>query len=459
MEKKEERVSKRSKKTNEKPVVLVADDEPSIRELVQTVLSQQSLEVITASDGEEALKVSEAQVVDCALVDIRMPKVDGLAVLEQLVLKNIPVIVITAYGTSDVTIEAMRRGAYDFITKPFDIDDLAEKVRKALDYSKTTEVLPIKGSKETSSLMVGMSAAMQEVYKLIGRVASTDVTVLITGESGTGKELVSRAIHYNSPRNKGPFVVVNCAAIPEDLLESELFGYEKGAFTGADERKIGKFELANHGTILLDEIGDMSPMLQAKILRVLQEHVIERIGGTRSIPVDVRVLAATNKDLQSLVKSGSFREDLYFRLNVVQIQLPPLRERKEDIPLLADHFIKKYAAETGKEVTGVTPEVMAALMAYDYPGNVRELENIIARAVALCSGKVLTLDVLPPQVVEPKPALRPLKEVLLEAERRAFRQAVAMAGLDPEAVADLLQVDLDYAKKRLKEWFSSVGSN
>jgi two-component system response regulator AtoC len=353
----------------------------------------------------------------------------------------------------------MRRGAYDFITKPFDIDELAEKVKKALDYSQTSDVLPIKATGEPSSLMVGMSAAMQEVYKLIGRVAPTDVTVLITGESGTGKELVSRAIHYNSPRNKGPFIVVNCAAIPQDLLESELFGYEKGAFTGADERKIGKFELANHGTILLDEIGDMTPMLQAKILRVLQEHVIERVGGTKSIPVDVRVLAATNKDLLSMVKTGLFREDLYFRLNVVQIQLPPLRERKEDIPLLADHFIKKYAAETGKDVTGVTPEVMAALMAYDYPGNVRELENVIARAVALCSGKVLTSDLLPLHVLEPQPTLSPLKSTLLEAERRAFRQAVSLVGLDAKKVADLLQIDEAHAQQRLKEWFSNVGPN
>jgi two-component system response regulator AtoC len=443
----------------EKPLILVADDEPSIRELVETVLSEQSLEVITAKDGEEALQLLQKNDVDCAVIDLRMPKVDGLTVLEELVLKNVPAIVITAYGTSDVTIEAMRRGAYDFITKPFDIDELAEKVKKALDYSRTSEVLPISATGEPSSLMVGMSNAMQEVYKLIGRVAPTDVTVLITGESGTGKELVSRAIHHNSPRSKGPFVVVNCAAIPEELLESELFGYEKGAFTGAEDRKIGKFELANHGTILLDEIGDMTPMLQAKILRVLQEHVIERVGGTKSIPVDVRVLAATNKDLLSMVKAGKFREDLYFRLNVVQIQLPPLRERKEDIPLLADHFIKKYSAETGKDVTGVTPEVMAALMAYDYPGNVRELENIIARAVALASGKVITSDLLPPQVLEPQPSLRPLKDVLLDAERRAFRQAVAIAGPNPKQVAQLLEVDEDYAAKRLKEWFSNVGAD
>ncbi|WP_018962710.1 sigma-54-dependent transcriptional regulator [Coprothermobacter platensis] len=451
--------TKRVKSADEKPLILVADDEPSIRELVQTVLEQQSLRVVTAADGEKALSILNSQSVDCAVIDLRMPKVDGLGVLEQLVLKNVPTIVITAYGTSDVTIEAMRRGAYDFITKPFDIDELAEKVKKALDYSQTSDVLPIKATGEPSSLMVGMSAAMQEVYKLIGRVAPTDVTVLITGESGTGKELVSRAIHYNSPRNKGPFIVVNCAAIPQDLLESELFGYEKGAFTGADERKIGKFELANHGTILLDEIGDMTPMLQAKILRVLQEHVIERVGGTKSIPVDVRVLAATNKDLLSMVKTGLFREDLYFRLNVVQIQLPPLRERKEDIPLLADHFIKKYAAETGKDVTGVTPEVMAALMAYDYPGNVRELENVIARAVALCSGKVLTSDLLPLHVLEPQPTLRPLKSTLLEAERRAFRQAVSLVGLDAKKVADLLQIDEAHAQQRLKEWFSNVGPN
>lgn len=435
--------------------VLVADDEPSIRELVQAVLSQQDLKVLTASDGAEALAIFEKERIDCAVVDLRMPRMDGFKVLERFVLKGVPVIVITAYGTSDVTIEAMRLGAYDFITKPFDIDELAEKVRKAMDHYKAAEVLPLKPGSE-SPMLVGMSTGMQEVYKLIGKVAQTDVTVLITGESGTGKELVGKAIHYNSARSRGPFVVVNCAAIPEGLLESELFGYEKGAFTGAEERKIGKFEMAHRGTIFLDEIGDMAPMLQAKILRVLQERVVERVGGTKPLPVDVRIIAATNKDLQELVNQGKFREDLYFRLNVVEISLPPLRERKEDIPLLVDHFVRKYAAENSKEVTGVTPEVMSALMAYDYPGNVRELENIIARAVALASGKVLTSDLLPTHLLETRPQLKPLSELLMETERKAFRQAVALVGPDPKKVAELLKVDTSYAAQRLKEWFSNV---
>jgi len=379
--------------------VLVADDEESIRWVLAQAIRKKGLTVDLARDGEEALRLIRSEPYDLALIDIRMPKIDGLKLLDRIRAEreDLLVVVMTAEATMKHAVESMKRGAYDYITKPFDIDvidAIIEKARRA--HSLVREVTglreELRGTFDIEKSIIGRSPAMQEIYKLIGKVAASDMTVLVQGESGTGKELVARAIHYNSTRLGKPFIAINCAAIPKDLLENELFGHEKGAFTGASERMAGKFEQADGGTIFLDEIGDMPQDLQAKILRVLQEREIVRTGGNRTIPVNVRVIAATNRDLHRLVEERIFREDLFYRLNVVPIILPPLRERREDIPVLVEYFVTRTCQELGMGTKRVSPEAMAYLSSLPWPGNVRELENVVKRGVILSSDPVIGPD-------------------------------------------------------------------
>jgi two-component system nitrogen regulation response regulator GlnG len=379
--------------------ILVADDEESIRWVLSKALKKRGYTVDLARDGDEALQLLEATPYDLAILDIKMPGISGLDLLDRVreAAAGTLVVIMTAEASMKNAVEAMKRGAYDYITKPFDldvIDAIMEKVNKAREMSAQVEVLKdeLKDQYQVEKTIIGNSAAMREIYKTIGKVAPSDVTVLIQGESGTGKELIARAVHFNSLRLGKPFIALNCAAIPKELLESELFGFEKGAFTGAVERKLGKFEQADKGTIFLDEIGDMPQDLQAKILRVLQEREVARTGGNQSIPVDVRIIAATNQDLSELVARKEFREDLFYRLNVVPITLVPLRERKEDIPLLVDYFLAKSCREMGTHPKRCTPEALELLRTHDWPGNVRELENIIKRAVILSSDPLLSPD-------------------------------------------------------------------
>lgn len=377
--------------------ILVADDEESIRWVLSKALKQKGFSVDLAHDGRHALELIKDNCYDLAILDIKMPGITGLDLLDKVRdLKNdLLVVIMTAEASMKNAVEAMKRGAYDYITKPFDldvIDAIIEKVARARDIAGqvTTLKQELKDRYQVEKNIVGNSSAMQEVYKTIGKVAVSDVTILIQGESGTGKELVARAVHFNSERLGKPFVAINCAAIPRDLLESELFGSEKGAFTGAGERKQGKFEQANHGTLFLDEIGDMPLDLQAKILRVLQEHEITRIGGNQNIPVDVRIVAATNQALVEKVRQKEFREDLYYRLNVVPITLAPLRERRDDIPDLAVYFLSRSCAEMSVPPKRLTDDALALLKTYTWPGNVRELENSIKRAVILSNDPLLT---------------------------------------------------------------------
>ncbi|HEY7650294.1 MAG TPA: sigma-54 dependent transcriptional regulator [Methylomirabilota bacterium] len=381
------------------PRILIADDEDSLRWVLEKGLRQVGYEVTAVADGEAAVRASEAEPFDLIFLDVRMPGLDGLAALERL-RENRPdacVVVMTAHGTMDTAIKAMQQGAYDYLTKPFDLDEVLLLCERALTAARLTqEVARLRrGLEEVRefSALIGRHPRMQDVYKTIGRIAGTDVTVLLRGESGTGKELVARAIHYYSRRSGRPFVAVSCAAIPATLLESEMFGHERGAFTDAKERRLGKFELAHGGTLYLDEIGDMPLELQTKLLRGLQERAIERLGGRESIPIDVRVLAATNRDLELLMREGRFRDDLFYRLNVVAINLPPLRERRRDIPLLVEHFLAKYADELGER--GVAPEALDRLVGYGWPGNVRELENVIQRAMVLATTGVILPEHLP----------------------------------------------------------------
>lgn len=381
--------------------ILVADDERNIRDLLSVTLIDEGYDVIEVDDGQKAVNEVKNGDYDCVLLDIRMPVLDGMEAFAKIrdMKPNLPVIFLTAYGSSDLAIKAMKNGAYDYLTKPFDIEELKIKVKKAIELKELTEKAPKLVNNKfldyTKEEIIGDSPKMQEVYKEIGKIAESDATVLIRGESGTGKELFAKAIHHHSNRKNKPFIVVNCAAIPENLLESELFGHEKGAFTDAYTRRIGKFELANDGTIFLDEIGDMSLNLQSKLLRVLQEKTFTRVGGNEIIYSNARIIAATNRNLEELVSKGEFREDLFFRLNVVTITLPPLRERKEDIKLLVDYFIAKYSTKYKKEVNGISKEAIDILLAYDWPGNVRELENAIARAVIVSSAPVILVDDLP----------------------------------------------------------------
>ena len=377
--------------------ILVADDEESMRWVLSKALRKKGYTVDLAADGNEALRQVREQSYDLAIVDIKMPGMTGLDFLDKAreVRSDLLVVVMTAEASMKNAVEAMKRGAYDYITKPFDlevVDAIIEKVSRARDVSHQVSMLKqeLKDRYQVAKNIVGNSPAMREVYKTIGKVAVSDVTVLIQGESGTGKELIARAIHFNSSRLGKPFVAINCAAIPRDLLESELFGSERGAFTGATERKTGKFEQANHGTIFLDEIGDMPLDLQAKILRVLQEQEITRIGGSQNLAVDVRVVAATNQELLEKVRNREFREDLFYRLNVVPIHLVPLRERREDIRPLVDYFLARASAELETQPKQCSDEAMELLCNHSWPGNVRELENTIKRAVILSNDPLLT---------------------------------------------------------------------
>jgi two-component system nitrogen regulation response regulator GlnG len=379
--------------------VLIADDEDSLRWVLEKGLRQAGYDVTAAKDGEGALRAFEAEPYDLVFLDVRMPGMDGLTALAKLreIRPDAHVIVMTAHGTMETAIQAMQRGAYDYLAKPFDLDEVLLLAERALEARRLTQEVArlrtgLQEVKEFSAL-IGRHPRMQEVYKAIGRIAGSDVTILLRGESGTGKELVARAIHHYSRRSGRAFVAVSCAAIPATLLESEMFGHERGAFTDAKERRLGKFELAQGGTLYLDEIGDMPVELQTKLLRALQERTIERVGGQESIRVDVRVLAATNRDLEVAIRQGSFREDLYYRLNVVTLNLPPLRERRRDVPLLVEHFLAKYAESLGER--GVAPEALDRLVGHEWPGNVRELENVIQRAMVLAQNGVILPEHLP----------------------------------------------------------------
>jgi two-component system response regulator AtoC len=424
-----------------RPVVLVIDDEPGVRESLRFILKD-DFEVLEAPEGATGLEIIQSRRIDVALLDVRMPGESGPEVLQRIISlgESVAVILITAVPQVRTAVDAIKAGAYDYVVKPFDADEILALVRNAAQQRLLErEVRYLRSEFDRAhgfDALVGSHPQMQRLYQLIAQVATTHATVLITAESGTGKELVARAIHRQGPRRDQPFIAVNLAAIPDTLLESELFGHEKGAFTGAHARKPGKFELAHGGTLFLDEVGTLRIDLQAKLLRALQQREIERLGGTRTIPVDVRVIAATNVDLKQAVRAREFREDLYYRLNVVPLGVPPLRERKDDIPALVDHFIRKYAQEFTKDVRSVSPGALPALAAYDWPGNVRELENVIERSVALASRPVIRLEDLPLDLVMHEAGqIRGVSEpspLSLKEARERFEQAYVLRALERE---------------------------
>jgi len=387
-----------------KPRILIVDDEPSMRDMLRIVLRRDGFDVLLAANGAEAIAILEKERVDLLLSDIRMPDVGGVEVLRaaKKVNRDIIAFMMTAFASTDSAVEAMRLGAVDYFTKPFNMDELRLKVRQHLEAHRIKqENVLLKRALNTSHEfcnIIGRSEAMLGVFKMIETIAKTNSTVLITGESGTGKDLVARAVHYNSLRRDHPFVALNCGALPETLLESELFGHMRGAFTGADANKKGLVEVAEHGTIFLDEIGEMSATMQVKLLRVLQDRRFRRLGGTEEVQADIRVIAATNQDLEKMVAENRFREDLYYRINVIHLHLPPLRERREDVSLLADHFLAKFSEGIEKPVRTISREALEVLSAHDWPGNVRELENAIERAVALEQTQVVLPESLPAQV-------------------------------------------------------------
>ncbi len=376
--------------------ILVVDDEQSLREVLSIMLKRTGYAVTSVVDGEEAIELLNRDMFDLVITDLRMPKIDGMEVLRaaKSASPETVVLIITAFASADSAVEAMKQGAYDYLTKPFQVDEVQLIVRNALEKRRlTTENILLKremASQSSFSQLVGQSDAMQKVFDVVRKVADSKSNVLIYGESGTGKELVARVIHYNCSRNALPFVAVNCSAVPETLLESELFGHMKGSFTGAISNKAGLFEVANGGTIFIDEIGDTTPTIQVKLLRVIQEREFRRVGGNQDIKVDVRIVAATNKDLEKAIVDGSFRKDLYYRLDVIPIRLPPLRMRSGDIPLLVNHFLARFSRESGKPLPVLNPEAMCVLLGHEWRGNVRELENLIERVVAFSVGAAVT---------------------------------------------------------------------
>ncbi|MFT4626026.1 MAG: two-component system response regulator AtoC [Myxococcota bacterium] len=412
--------------------ILIVDDEPSIRKVLSAQLTKLGLEVATASDGLEACERLTQEPFELVVSDLRMPRRDGLELL-QWVCDNrpgLPVILITAHGTVDSAVEALKRGAFDFITKPFDRHELVQVIHKALAAQAGATRRVLEPNPGARFRIIGATRAMRDIYRLIEKVAPSPTTVLVTGESGTGKELVARALHEHSDRSGAPFIQINCGAIPENLFESELFGHERGAFTGAAHRKPGRFELAHGGTLFLDEVGELPRDMQVKILRALQERRIDRVGGLRPIDVDVRVVAATNVDLSEAVRTGGFREDLFYRLNVIPIHLPPLRERLDDVPLLVEHFLDKFNTRLGRAMRGVTPAAIEALLSHGWPGNIRELENVLERSVLLAEADTLDVDDLVglrPTRVDPAAEPEELEDVGLKEYVRVHTQKLERA--------------------------------
>jgi len=445
--------------------ILVVDDEPGILETLSRSLGDERYQVLTVDSGEGALAKVREEKPEVVLLDIRMPEMDGIETLGRIRQfdEKSSIIILTAYGSMDTVVEAMKLGAYDYIPKPFDLEKLKSLIKGALEAKRLArEVAPPKRLEERYKLenIVGKNPKMFEVYKRIGRVVDNKATVLIRGETGTGKELVARAIHFNGILKDGPFIPVDCASLPEDLLESELFGHEKGAFTGAIAKRIGKFELASGGTLFLDEIGNLNLTTQAKLLRALQEKRIERVGGTQPIKIEVRIITATHRDLEKAVREGSFREDLYYRLNVVLINLPPLRERKDDIPLLVEHFLRRYRSESQGKLKYVPLKTMDLLMRYNWPGNVRELENVIERAVVMGKGNAILAQDLPLEIQKTSDLSRltipsdrfSLKERVGELEKELITGALKETGQVQTRAAKLLGISRRIIKYKMEKY-------
>ena len=436
--------------------VLVVDDEPMVCLALTNWLEEENYFAQAVEDGPQAIKAVRGENWDIVLLDLRMPGMDGMEVLKQVkeIAPQTVVIMMTAYASIPGAVQAMKEGAYDYIVKPLDVDQLTLMLKRIVEHQQliTENILLRKRLTEQYEFedIIGRSEAMQEVFSMIKAVTDTNATVLITGETGTGKELVARAIHSNSSQRYGPFVATSCGALPETLLESELFGYEKGAFTGADRAKKGRFELANGGTLFLDEVGDISMKTQIKLLRVLQEKSFSRLGGTEQIKVDARLISATNRDLVAAIEEGSFRSDLYYRLNVVSIQLPPLRERKDDVPLLAVHFINKYNVEFNKKFDRVDRKAMDFMMDYHWPGNVRELENVIERALVIDQGPQVQVKHLPFCNVESPLTEEPLS--LQEVEKSHIEKMLQKNDWNIAKTARLLSIDRSTLHKKIKKF-------
>ncbi len=455
--------------------ILIVDDEKNYLLVLSAVLEEEGHEVLTAQSGPDALEILKSSDIDLVLTDMKMPGMDGMELLERVKMHDVdlPVIMMTAHGSVDKAVEAMQKGAYSYILKPFDNERLVLYVRKAVSvYQVIKENRRLRSAVESQhryGSIIGKSKPMRDVFETIQKVAPSNATVMIEGESGTGKELVAKAIHFNSPRREGPFVAVNCSALAESLLESELFGHEKGAFTGAVASKKGRFELAHGGSLFLDEIGELSANLQVKLLRVLQEKIFERVGGVRPVAVDIRVIAATNKILKEEMLAGRFREDLFYRLNVVHIAIPPLRERREDIRLLVNHFIEKYAAERHSTipVKGVSQNVDRLFFDYSWPGNVRELENVIERVMILCPNEIVTSDDLPKGFrsnlsnalhIDGIPADARLYETLEMVEKAMIERALKMSDNIQSHAAELLGIGKSGLSQKIKRYHLEVGA-
>jgi two-component system, NtrC family, response regulator PilR len=462
-----------------KPRILVVDDEESIREFLEIMLKKEGYEVTCAEDGAKAKDVLTKKSFDMVISDLQMPNVTGIELLKH-VKESYPDLVfmmITAFGTTESAVDAMKMGAYDYLTKPFKIDEVRLNIHNALR-SKNLELenrtLKKELTKEYSfQSLVGNSEPMHKIYDLVRRVSQGPTNVLITGESGTGKEVVAKAIHYNGPLKDKPFVTINCGAIPENLMESEMFGHKKGSFTGAVSDKVGLFEVADSGTLFLDEVGELPLTIQVKLLRAIQERVIRRVGATDDIKVDVRIIAATNRDLEEMVKTGAFRQDLFYRLNVINIRTPSLRERKDDIPLLANHFLKKYNDRLTKAIGGISVEAMEMLKKYDYPGNVRELENVIERTVALEGGSMILPESLPPFVNTPSGRKMAssheieigqdgidLDKVMGQIEKELLVKAIHAAGGIKKRASKLLHITFRSMRYRVEKYnLGTVGDD
>jgi two-component system, NtrC family, response regulator AtoC len=451
--------------------VLVADDELNMRRVLEAILRREGYDVITAANGIEALGGMSANI-HTVITDLKMPGLDGMGLLKRLSVDypDVPVVMITAHGSVENAVEAVKLGAFDYLEKPFEQEQIRQVVAKAIStYALSRkDARPEEPSERGRFRLVGQSPAIRQIYAVVEKVANTPSTVLISGESGTGKELIARALHENSTRHAGPFIKINCAAIPKTLMESELFGYDKGAFTGAVGAKPGRFELAHGGTLFLDEIGEIPVEMQVKLLRVLQESEFERVGGIKTIKVDVRLVTATNRDLLEEIAAGNFREDLFYRLNVVPIQIPPLRERREDIPLLAEHFIAKFNERLKKQIVSISPEAVAELVGYHWPGNIRELENLMERTILFCEGPEIRVSDLPPEIVgvapaaptaaaegEPRPAAGSLKEAVRaeteRVERELIQRALDATGGNVTQAARKLKISRKSLQTKMKE--------